>query len=135
MTSSVLESPQAAVAREVLAATESAKRVAYLLNTGVLATRVALGAAFLTQKLPYWFRNIDVDRTDIRVSYRKTISGKGCILCQLYGRYQVGADRLGISDSEAIGYGLMSSEADNELENQHLTRLWQAETCNRRRAG
>lgn len=68
--------------------------------------RVAAGAAFLDEKRPGWFNEIDNATLDIA-------SAKECVCGQLFGSYSTGIGTLGAS-THSVDYGFVVTDTTRE---------------------
>ncbi len=85
---------------------------------------VANGAALLDEHLPGWHERIDLDTLDIS-------SCDKCMLGQLFGRYGIGKDALGLKTGDNHGFALPYSMFDS-LNWGVLDKAWADEIGSRR---
>jgi hypothetical protein len=87
--------------------------------------RAAAGAGLLDRIVPFWWRRIKIRPLDIS-------DCRNCLTGQLFGDYDRGLDRLGLSHDEARHYGFEHNEGD--VGGYYtLTDAWKDEVRRRRR--
>lgn len=83
----------------------------------IATQRVSAGAKFLDSVNYDWANKIDISSLEM-------YDGDSCIVGQLYGDYETGLSRLGISSTEAMSYGF--EDESYEVTYTELTAAWKA---------
>ncbi len=85
--------------------------------SNIATQRVSAGAKFLDSVQYAWANKIDISKLEM-------YDGDSCIIGQLYGGYETGLSRLGISSTKAMSYGF--EDESYEVTYTALTAAWKA---------
>lgn len=85
------------------------------------------GASLLDKRMPHWHRRINAERLDIG-------NCQNCVLGQLFSRYDIGLQRLNITNQEAVTLGVYAGVRQRrKRKNRYvsLTSEWRARIAER----
>lgn len=103
-----------------------------MVQAEMLEARVAAGAEFFDRQFLGWVSKIE---KPVRVA-----NTRECPMAQLYGRYRLGLEACGLSDDQALAFGLRSDSRETGTSNaasrayySALDLAWEREIKMRRR--